>query len=151
MTISSTSRIAGPFTGNGITTAFPFTFKVFQASDLQVVLTSTTGVETVETLTLNYTVALNANQDSSPGGTVTMLTAPASGELLTITSAIAETQGVTFTNNGGWYPTVINDALDKLTILIQQITGSISRSIKIPIIVSGVSTDLPIPTASKVI
>ena len=28
MTISSTVRIAGPFTGNGVTTTFPFAYKV---------------------------------------------------------------------------------------------------------------------------
>ena len=36
MTISSTTRIAGPFTGNGVTTVFPFTFKVFANIDLRV-------------------------------------------------------------------------------------------------------------------
>ena len=33
MTINSSTRIAGPYTGNGSTTAFPFSFKVFTTAD----------------------------------------------------------------------------------------------------------------------
>ena len=34
MTISSTTRVAGPFIGAGTTQTFPFAFKVFEATDL---------------------------------------------------------------------------------------------------------------------
>jgi hypothetical protein len=36
---------------------------------------------------------------------------------------------VVLTNNGGFYPSVINDALDRLTILVQQIAETITRSV----------------------
>lgn len=134
MTISSSNRKAGPFTGNGITTSFPFTFKVFQASDLKVVLADTaTGVETVQSLTTNYTVSLNADQNTTPGGSVVMLTAPAAGFSLTLTSQVQPTQSVDLQNNGGFYPSVINTALDKMTILIQQVSEENSRTVKVPI------------------
>ena len=46
MTISSTVRIAGPFIGTGTATVFPFAFKVFTATNLQVVRVDTsTGLE----------------------------------------------------------------------------------------------------------
>ncbi|KAH1282125.1 hypothetical protein KXX11_003928, partial [Aspergillus fumigatus] len=83
MSIASTTRKAGPFTGNSVTTAFPFNFKVFAASDLLVVQTDLSAVETTLTLTTNYTVSLNANQDSNPGGTINMNVAPPTGYLLT--------------------------------------------------------------------
>ena len=52
MTISSTTRKAGPFTGNGVTVAFPFAFKVFTVADVLVVQAVTaTGIETTKTLT----------------------------------------------------------------------------------------------------
>ena len=130
MSISSTTRKAGPFSGNGTTTSFPFTFKVFQASDLYVVLTDTNGTETVQTLTSQYTVTLNTNQDSNPGGSVNMVSAPASGYLLTLGSQVQQTQGLVLTNTGGFYPTVLNDEFDKITILIQQLQEQVSRSIK---------------------
>lgn len=127
MTISSTNRKAGPYAGNGSTTIFPFAFKVFSASDLYVVTTTALGaVLPLETGT-DYSVNLNADQDDNPGGTIALSSALASGDSLAITSDIQPLQPVELTNAGGFYPRVINDALDRLTILVQQlITSGIS-------------------------
>jgi hypothetical protein len=151
MSIASTTRKAGPYTGNGVTSIFPFSFKVFSSSDLVVTQTDTSGVETTLTLTSNYTVSLNANQDSNPGGNVTCLVAPASSYLLTLTSAVPQLQPVVLTNNGGFYPSVINDALDRLTIFAQQILEKVNRTLSLPVSVSGVSTTLPVPVSNHVI
>ncbi len=139
---SSGTRKAGPYSGNGTTTAFPFAFKVFQASDLLVVQTDTTPTDTTLTLTTHYTVTLNANQDSNPGGTVNMVIAPPTGYLLTIGSQVPQLQSVTLTNNGGFYPTVINNALDYLTVLIQQLSEKLGRSLTMPFSTSA-SGQLP--------
>jgi len=133
MTINSSTRIAGPYTGNGSTTAFPFSFKVFATADVTVVRTNLTGVESTLTLGTDYTVSLNANQNSNPGGTVTMLTAPASGFLITLTSSLGYTQTLDLTNQGGFYPSTINDALDRTTIQIQQLNEQVARSVKVDI------------------
>lgn len=148
MTISSTTRIAGPFIGNGTASVLPFTFKVFSAADLDVVrLNSSTGVETTLVLTTDYTVALNIDQDSNPGGTVTLVGGPlATGFTLTITSDIANLQPTDLTNQGGFYPEVITDSFDRATIQIQQMAGEVSRSIKAPI--SDGSPDMELPAAS---
>jgi hypothetical protein len=148
MTISSTTRIAGPFVGNGTASAFPFTFKVFAAGDLDVIrLATSTGVETTLVLTTDYTVALNIDQDSNPGGTVTLVAGPlATGFTLTITSDIANLQPTDLTNQGGFYPEVITDSFDRATIQIQQMAGDVSRSIKAPI--SDGSPDMELPAAS---
>lgn len=134
MTISSSNRKAGPFSGNGVTVAFPFTFKVFTAVDVLVVkaLTST-GVETVQTLTTDYTVRLNADQNATPGGTITMLVAPPTGTTLVATSQVANLQSMDLTNAGGFYPKVLNDALDRATIQMQQVQEQVDRAIKLPI------------------
>jgi hypothetical protein len=133
LTISSETRKAGPYTGNGTNTSFPFSFKVFQASDVVVVRTDLSGVETTLTLGTDYTVTVNANQNSNPGGSITTTSAPASGFLITLTSDVPYTQQVDLTNQGGFYPNVINDALDKATIQIQQLNEQVSRSAKLPI------------------
>jgi hypothetical protein len=132
MSISSETRKAGPYTGNGSTTAFPFAFKVFSAADVQVIHTIT-ETETILTLTTHYTVSINANQDANPGGTVAMNSAPASGVLITLASIVANFQPVTLTNAGGFYPKVINDALDRVTILVQQLAEKVSRAVKVNI------------------
>lgn len=145
MTISSTTRTAGPFVGNGSATAFPFVFKVFQASDLSVIrLTVSSGLEQPLALTSDYTVTLNSDQDSNPGGTVTLVGgALASGYNLTITSAVLNTQPTDLTNQGGFYPEVINDSLDRATIQIQQMTSTLNRSIKFPLSDGSINATLP--------
>jgi len=152
MTISSQTRKAGPFTGNGVTTTFPFTFKVFAASDLYVVRTGTNGNDTVLVLGTDYTVALNTNQNSSPGGSITLPAALAIGVKLTATSALPYLQPTDLTNQGGFYPAVINNALDRLTIFCQQLLDQVGRSLKISIATpAGVNTTLPAPASNKLI
>lgn len=134
MTISSSTRKAGPFTGNGTATTFPFTFKVFQASDLLVVrLNTSTFVESTLVLNTDYTVSLNQNQNTNPGGSIVLGSVLATGFTLTATSDIQNLQPTDLTNQGGFYPTVINDALDRATIQIQQIQEEVDRSLKYPI------------------
>ncbi len=135
MTISSNIRKAGPFVGNGTASTFAFSFKVFQASDLEVVrLNVSTSVETILVINSNYTVSLNADQNSNPGGSITLTAgALASGFNLVITSDIENLQPTDIVNQGGFYPDVIEDALDRATIQIQQLQEAVDRSAKLPI------------------
>lgn len=141
MTISSTTRITAPFIGTGVSVpTFPFAFKVFVASDLLVALTSQSAPLT---LTSDYSVALNADQDGSPGGSITLNPAStnvniAGGILpiltnMVISSQVPQLQSTTLTNFGGFFPTVINAALDRLTILVQQVQQLLGRGITAPI------------------
>lgn len=153
MSISSgANRKAGPFNGNGATVAFPFTFKVFAAADLLVVQTDASGVESPQTLTTNYTVSLNANQDSNPGGTVTMNVAPPTNYLITIGSQVPNTQPMVLTNGGNYYPTVQNDAADRAVILIQQLAEKVLRAFTLPFSApAGVSAQVPLPAANMAV
>jgi hypothetical protein len=148
MTISSTTRVAGPFTGNGTASAFPFAFKVFAAGDLDVLRTLTsTGVVTTLVLNSDYTVALNADQNTSPGGTVTLTGGNlATGTTLLVASGVDNTQQVDLTNQGGFYPEVINDALDRATIQVQQVQGQANRGIRYPD--TEISLNAVLPKAS---
>lgn len=148
MTISSTTRVAGPFVGNGTATVFPFTFKVFAAADLQVIrLIVASGIEQQLILNSDYTVTLNGNQNTNPGGNITLTSgALPSGYTLTITSDIANLQPTDLTNQGGFYPEVITDSLDRATIQIQQISDIGDRAIKVPLS-DGAVAGLTLPTA----
>ena len=86
MTIPATTRKAGPFTGNGSNTAFPFTFKVFTTTDVAVIKADADGVESTLTLDSDYSVTLNSDQDATPGGTVTY---PISGSPLPSTDKLS--------------------------------------------------------------
>lgn len=132
MTVSSTNRKAGPFVGNGVTTAFPFEFRMLDTDDLlAVTLVTATGVETTLAQGADYTAVLNADQDGDPGGTLTLLAALPVGQTLVITSAVPLLQDVVITNQGGFYPAVLNGALDRLTIFAQQLQEQIGRSLKV--------------------
>lgn len=148
MTISSQTRTAGPYIGTGLVSAYPFSFKVFVAADLRVVRADLSGVESDLVLSVDYTVALNADQNSSPGGVVNLLAQLASGFQLTVTSGLSVTQGTSITNGGGFYPKVIEDALDRLTILMQE-QGFVSRQQFLRVVdIAGVPA-IPQPAASR--
>jgi hypothetical protein len=108
-------------------------------SDLLVVRTDTAGVDTTLVLTTDYSVSLNSDQTNSPGGTVTLAVAPATGFQLSILRNVSLTQGTSLPNQGAWYPKVVENALDKLTMIVQQLGEKINRAV-----VAGVTID---PTA----
>lgn len=132
MTVTSTTRTAGPFTGNGGQTDFPFTMRVFTDTDIVAAQTDTTGAVTTLTLGSDYTVAINSDQRDNPGGTLTMLDPLAEDFLLDMTTSLEATQGARLTNAGGFYPEVVENALDKLTILHQQSTTNKAQVLRFP-------------------
>lgn len=144
MTVSSTDRRAGPFYGNGVTTEFPFTFKVFSADDLEITYTDADGAAAV--LTSGFSVTLNADQDSNPGGTIEY---PLSGspmanpESLVAVGDLAYEQSTDITNGGRFRAQVIENALDYLAILIQQLHEQLERTITIPVDGPFPVTNLP--------
>jgi hypothetical protein len=142
--ISSAIRKVGPFVGNGSASIFPFTFKVFSKADLVVVRTDTaTATDFILVVDSDYTVSLNADQDGNPGGSITLTAgALATGATLIISSDIGQTQATQLTNLGGFYPEVITNAFDRLTILIQQLQEQADRSVRFPISDAGFA-DLP--------
>lgn len=138
MSVSNTASKAGPYTANGSQTAFVFNFKVFSKNDLRVVKT-VSGVESDLVVDTDFTVAFNPDQSVSPGGTITTTTTFAAGILVTIVPNLAATQQASLTN---YRPNVIEDALDRLTILIQQLAEKVSRSVQTNVSSSILPSDL---------
>jgi hypothetical protein len=152
VTVAATARKAGPFAGDGATVNFDFAFKIFAATDVVVTFTSAAGVDTVKTITTDYTVLMNADQDVSPGGRVTMLVAPAGGgtpEKITLSSAVPESQGTVLPNGGQWNAKVVERALDKVTVLVGQVREVLSRTLRQPISDTTVIGDLPTATIRR--
>lgn len=154
MTAPATTRRAGPFTGNGVATSFPFTYKVFAATDLAVVKTSAAGVETPLALGVDYNVTLNADQDASPGGSITY---PISGvalldtERLTATGALPYDQTADLPTGGNYRAQVIENALDRTVMQVQQVAEEVGRALTLPVSAAGADTTLPVPEGGKVI
>lgn len=135
MTTPSTARKAGPFTGNGTQNSWPFTFKVFAASDIKVTIADTTGAETVLTLGTHYTVTLNSNQDTSPGGSVTYLLTD--DYKLTVTGNIGYDQPLDIPGGGNFNPVAFENQLDRMVMQTQQLAEQMVRAVKVPVTDDG--------------
>jgi len=140
MTISTTdSRIS--YNGNGVTTVFSFPYRFLANGDLVVVSVSSAGVETTKTLTTDYTLT-GAGNDA--GGTVTMLVAPASGTRLIIYRDTAITQETDYISGDPFPAETHERALDRLTMIAQEIAPNLARSITLPVgDASGLNNTLP--------
>jgi len=148
MTITNTTLASATFNGNGATTAFATGFQFIANADLQVIVTSALGVETVKTITTHYTVTGAGN---SGGGTVTFLVAPATGEKVNIRSNITLDQQTDYVEGGSFSAATHETALDKLTKAVQQVKEITDRSIKLPIANQSITTQAATPTASYVL
>ncbi|RKV69689.1 MAG: hypothetical protein D8H97_34895 [Neisseria sp.] len=145
MAIHSQSVKTGFFTGNGTERTYPFNFKIFQPSD---VLVYTAKADTPDEMKLafgeEYEVTKNPDQENNAGGTVTLKNPLPTGSRMIIVSGLAYTQPTTFTNQGGFYPQVLNGSLDRQLILSLQILDRLRRTLHQPI-TSDKELNLAIP------
>lgn len=145
MTVSSsTNRVS--YAGNGSTTVFPYTYKIFDQDDLTVILRAANGTETVQTITSQYTVSGVGN---AGGGNVTMLTAPASGTTLVILREQDLIQELDIVPNDPFPADSLEGALDKLTFMVQQHEETLDRTIKASRTNTISSTEFTISAADR--
>ena len=145
MAIHSQSVKTGFFTGNGSERTYPFNFKIFHPSDVLVYIAR---ADTPEEMKLafgeEYEVTKNPDQENNAGGTVTLKNPLPTGSRMIIVSGLAYTQPTTFTNQGGFYPQVLNGSLDRQLILSLQILDRLRRTLHQPI-TSDKKINLAIP------
>lgn len=150
MTVNTKKITSGPYTGNGIADTFSYGFKVIDKTDLSVYETDDTGVQTELVVDTDYTVNTVGNDS---GGTITRI----AGALPTnyewyIRSNYDETQLTAFTSQGAFFPDLHENAMDKLTFLIQQILDKISRTFTLSDSYSGpLPLTLEDPDSGKVL
>ncbi|MBP8183746.1 MAG: hypothetical protein KAX88_06565, partial [Rhodoferax sp.] len=138
MTVSAQTPIKRS-TANGVTTVFPYDFKILAAADLEV---SLDGV--VKTLTTDYTLS-GVGDDA--GGNVTMLSAPANGAIVVRRRNMAYTREVDYQDQGELPTDTLDDDQDAPILMIQQVAEGLSRAVSLPPESSGVSLELPTPGA----
>ena len=125
---SSTNRV--DYTGNGSTTVFSFTFRIFAATDLVVTKADADGVETVLTLNTDYTVT---GVGSYSGGTVTISPALSSDYDLTIQRVLPLTQETDLRNQGQFFAETHEDVFDRMSMINQQLQEQLDRAAKLPV------------------
>lgn len=142
--ITSGNRLAGPYEGTGALATYSFSFKVFSKNDISVVVADTSGTETTLVLDSDYSVALNADQDASPGGTITLLDGNLAVDyLLSVIGNLAYAQSTQLPNGGAYNAAVVEQMADKLAIQIQQVREIANRAMQLPVTAAGVSATLP--------
>ncbi|HGA3367756.1 TPA: NosD domain-containing protein [Enterobacter kobei] len=117
------------YTGNGVTTSFPYTFRIFKKTDLAVSVIDLSENITVLVLDTDYTVT---NAGGYNGGSV-VLTAPlTNGWQISIARELEPTQETDLRNQGKFFAEVHEDAFDKLTMLIQQVSSMFRLALRKP-------------------
>ncbi len=148
MTVPSEIARSGPYLGNGVTSSFAYGFRILADTHLRVTTVDGAGIESVLTLGADYSVTGVGN---ALGGSV-ILTAPlAVGLQLVITRDVPATQEVDLENQGAFLAEVIEAALDKAIMLIQQEGERSDRTVTLPVTSDGVSTSLPGAVANAVL
>lgn len=148
MTITAQTSLNGPYSGNGVTDTFAYSFKVLDEDHLVVTLKDAAGTETIQTITTHYTVT---GVGAAAGGNVVMVTPPASGEELSISRSVPKTQETDLLNRRSLAPEVLEAALDKLTQIAQDYDRDFDRTI-LTAVTSGITgLTLPDATASQLI
>ena len=145
MTIS-TLTIKNSYNGDGSVTAFNYTFKITDQDDIEVIVRSSAGTETVKTLTTHYTVSGVGN---AGGGTVTFVTAPASGETVILRRDTPQTQGLDLIENDPLPANSLEDAFDKLTSITQELQEENDRSIKLSRTNTMTSTEFTVGASDR--
>lgn len=127
MTVTSTKITAGPYIGTGVSNTFSYGFGIDDKSEIRVFETDDVGTRTELTVDTDFTV----NNIGETKGTVTRNAGPLpSGYKWFMRSSYAETQEVEFESQGAFYPDIHEKAFDKNTRIVQQLTESQYRSLR---------------------
>lgn len=122
------------YTGNGVTTSFPYTFRIFHKSDLVVQVVDLSENITELTLDTDYTVT---GAGGYTGGNVVLSSPLADGYQISISRELPVTQETDLRNQGKFFAEVHEDAFDKLTMLIQQVRSWLSLALRKPSFVAN--------------
>ena len=147
MTVSSTT-VKNSYSGNGSTTVFAYTYRIFADSDLQVIIRSAAGTETTKTITTHYTVA---GAGDANGGSVTFTpgNVPTATETVVLRREVPQTQAIDYIANDPFPAESHEEGLDRATMNIQQLQEEVDRSIKLSRTNTMTSTEFTVDAADR--
>lgn len=143
MSLSQTTS-RNNYIGTGATSVYAYQFKVFLSSHLTVVKTLiSTGAKTPLVEGVDYSVSGVGN---SNGGNVTLTAGNlAATYSLAIYRQVPLTQLTSFRNQGGFYPSSWEDAVDYAMMVCQELKDLSDRSLKLPDSEQGSDTLTVVP------
>lgn len=130
--IEYVKRLAGPFTSEG-QSRLPFGFLIFEKTDVYVATADDPEAQAkMLVYGQDYSVEMNADQTATPGGTVVLTTPIIKGNIFVVGSAVAYTQNMQLTNYSRFPPEIINEAMDRVVVQIQQLVERLGRTLSVP-------------------
>lgn len=147
MTVSSENK-RDQYTCNGVLTVFPYTFRVLDETHIQVILTDTDGDETTLVLNTDYTVS---DVGEASGGNITTISTYGEDYLLTFIRNVPLTQETDYVENDMFPSTSHENALDKVTMAIQEMSERLDRAMFLLKSSSYSGLELPDPVASEIL
>lgn len=151
MTISSETA-KNTYAGDGIQTSFAFSFPILAEGHLKVEIKDVNGTLTTKVIVTDYTVNGTGNdtgRTNYSSGNIVFVTAPLSTDTVIITRDVPLTQETDYVENDTFPAETHEEALDKLTMINQQQTEELDRTVKVDPAVSGFDSTLPTPAADK--
>lgn len=131
------------YTATSAQTIFNYTFKIYDAGDLDVYVTPAGQACSPADLTTAYSVSGVGN---TGGGTITLVTPTSVNDLVTIVSAIPGNRTTDYQNNGDFRPDTVDDDFDRVGSLVKQADERSKRSLSFHPCQQGVSQlTLPAP------
>lgn len=121
---------SGPYNGNGVTTAFNYTFPITAIGEVKVVRQNADLTETVLVLTTDYTVTGAGN----PAGGQVILNSGAllpAGAKLVLLLDMDFDQAVDYSNQGRIQLSLLEISLDKLTLAARQLREELLRAVTV--------------------
>ena len=126
MTVN-TSTAQAQYTGNGTTQIFAIPFYFLVDTDIKISKkAAATGTVSVLTLNSDYTLTGAGN---GAGGSATLVVAPASGDQILIERNVVAVQQTAYPSNSVFPSASHEQALDRLTMLVQQLQTADSRTL----------------------
>ena len=146
MTITNTS-CENFCDGNGITQKFAYTFQISDATDLQVILTDSTGGTQVLTYLSDFTLD---GVGAKSGGYIYLTNiTPTRDEKLALYREMPLRQDVSIRYNTEYFPDAIEDAIDTVVLQLQQQANQVQRCIRLPISADTSNFDAHLPSSPQ--
>lgn len=136
MTVPAQTPIANHI-GNGVTTTFPYTFLLYDESDLTVTVDNV-----VKVLGIDYTVT---GTDEVTGGNVIFTAAPAALSSVALLRQVAIARDTDYQYSGDFQSPTVNRDFDRLVMMIQDSGIAVANALRFP---PGDASDGFLPVAA---
>ncbi len=150
MTVGLNDRRTGPTLGNGSQTSFPYDFKIYTVTDIQVWVRDTvTGVVTLKAYPTHYTLT---GVGTDAGGDVVFVTAPTSTEEVLRLGGLPNLMDENLLIGDVFFEQSLQNSIDKLAMLVQQLGEKVTRSLVVAKFhaPTGGYLELPRPTTADI-